>query len=96
MRCLDIVWVIIPPGPSYSFGISMVWDDVVIVCELFVTNGAFPVLLDDLPVQQFPHFRAGPEFPISSRVMRILNALHTDPYYRCLAFFSYWFPATAE
>ena len=34
----------------------MIWHDVVVVCELFVADGAFPVLLDNLPIQQFPHF----------------------------------------
>jgi hypothetical protein len=34
----------------------MVWNDVVVVGEIFVTDGALPVLLDHLPVQKFPHF----------------------------------------
>src|ERR1700722_1491151 len=71
MRCLDVIRVIISPSSAQSFWIPVVRNHIVIVCELFMTNGAFPVLLDNLPVQQFPHFRAGPEFPISSRVMRI-------------------------
>jgi hypothetical protein len=33
----------------------MIWSDVVVVGELFVADGAFPVLLDNLPVQQLPH-----------------------------------------
>jgi len=74
MRCLDIVWVIIPPRSSHPFRIPVVWNHIVIVCELFMTNGAFPVLLDNLPVQQFPHFSRRPEFPISSRMMWIINA----------------------
>jgi hypothetical protein len=96
MRCLDVVRVIISPSSVHSFRIPVVGNHIVIVCELFMTNGAFPVLLDDLPVQQFPHFRAGPEFPISSRVMRILNAPHAHPYYCGFAFLSDRFPATAE
>ena len=31
----------------------MVWDDVAVVCELFVADGAFPVLLNNLPVEAF-------------------------------------------
>jgi hypothetical protein len=73
MCCLHIVRVVIPPRASHPFGIPMVWHDVVVICELFVTNRAFPVLLDNLPIQQFPHFSRRPEFPISSRMMRILN-----------------------
>jgi hypothetical protein len=74
MRCLDIVWVIIPPRSSHPFRLSVVWHDVIVIRELFVTDRAFPVLLDNLPIQQFPHFSEGPEFPISPRMMRILNA----------------------
>jgi hypothetical protein len=33
----------------------MIRDDVAIVCELFTADGTFPVLLDNLPVQEFPH-----------------------------------------
>ena len=78
MCCLDIVWVIVSPRPSHSFGISMVWHDVVVVRKLFVADGAFAVLLDDLPVQQFPHFRGGPEFPISPRVISVVNSLDAE------------------
>jgi len=74
MCCLDIVRMVVSPRSSHSFGISMVWHDIVVVGELFVADGAFPVLLDNLAIQQFPHFSGGPEFPISPRVMRILNA----------------------
>src|SRR5579864_1073033 len=74
MGCLDIIWVVIPPRSSHPFRIPVVWNHIVIVGELFVTDRAFPVLLDDLPVQQFSHFTRGPEFPISPRMMRILNA----------------------
>ena len=56
MRCLDVVRVIISPSSAHSFRIPVVWNHIVIVCELFVTDGAFPVLLDDLPVEKFPHF----------------------------------------
>jgi hypothetical protein len=61
-----------------------------------MSDGTFPVLLDNLSVEKFPHFGGGPEFPISSLVMRILNALHAHPYYSWLAFLSDRFPATAE
>ena len=74
MCCLDIVWVIIPPRSSHSFGIPVIWNHVRVIRELFVTDRAFPVLLDNLPIQQFPHFSRRPEFPISPRMMRILNA----------------------
>jgi len=74
MGCLDVVRVVVPPRSSHPFGISVVRNDIVVVCELFVADGAFPVLLDNLPPQQFPHLSGGSEFPISSRMMRIINA----------------------
>lgn len=55
VRCLDIVWVIIPPRSSHPFGMPMVWHDVVVVRELFVADGALPVLLRNLSVQKLPH-----------------------------------------
>ena len=70
----------------------MIRHDVVVVGELFVADGAFLVLIDDLPVQQFPHLRRGPELPISSRVMRIFDPLHPKPH--CPGFGDE-FPATA-
>ena len=77
MRCLDVVGVIIPPRSSHPFGIPVVWYDVVVICELFVTDGAFPVLLDNLAVQQFPHLSGRLEFAISPRMVRIINASNT-------------------
>jgi len=69
--------MIISPSPSHSFGIFVIWDNVAVVRELFVADCAYSVLFGDFPLQKFPHFRRGPEFPISSRMMRILNASNT-------------------
>ena len=66
--------MIISPSSAHSFRIPVVGNHVVIICELFVTDGAFSVLLDNLPIQQFPHFSRRSEFPISPRMMRIINA----------------------
>jgi hypothetical protein len=57
----------------------MVRNDVAIVRELFVADDTFPVLLDDLAVQQFPHLRRRAEFSVSSLVMRIFDPLHPEP-----------------
>ena len=77
MRCLDIVRVIISPSSAHSFWIPVVRHHIVIVCELFMADGALPVLLDNLPVEQFPHFSGGSEFSISPQMMRIINASDT-------------------
>jgi len=77
MGCLDIVRVIVTPCSSHSFGILMVGDDVVVARKLFMADWAYPLLLDNLLVQEFSHFCRRPQFPIPPRVMRIFNAL--DP-----------------
>jgi len=66
--------MVVSPRSSHSFGISVVWNDVVVVGELFVADCAYSLLLGDLSLQQFPHFARGSEFPISPRMMRIFNA----------------------
>jgi hypothetical protein len=80
MSCLNIVWMVVSPSSSHSFGIPMIWHDVLVVRELFMADGAFPVLLDNLPIQQFSHLGRRPEFPIASWVMRILKPLHSESY----------------
>jgi len=55
MCCLDIVGVIISPRSSHPFRIPVVRDDVVVIFEVFVADGAYPALLHNLSVQQFPH-----------------------------------------
>jgi hypothetical protein len=47
--------MIISPRASHSFRIPVVWHDVVVVGEFFVTDGTLPVLLSDLPIQQLSH-----------------------------------------
>jgi hypothetical protein len=71
---LDIVRVVVSPGPSHPFGISMVCHYVVIVRELFVAHCAYSFLLCDFPLQKFPHFGGGSEFSVAPRMMRVLNA----------------------
>jgi hypothetical protein len=93
MRCLDIVWVIVSPGSSHALGIPVVWHDVVVIGELFLADCAFPVLLDNLSVQEFSYFCRQPEFPISLWVMWILNAPYTKLYG---TFLPSSFTATAE
>jgi hypothetical protein len=55
MRCLDVVWVVVSPSSSHSFGILVVGDDIVVIREVFVANGAYPALLPKLAVQKFAH-----------------------------------------
>jgi hypothetical protein len=43
--------------------------DVAIISERFVAEGACATLGGNLPVDEFPHFSIGPEFPVSSGMM---------------------------
>ena len=53
--------------------------DVAVIREFLVADCAFPVLLDDLSIQQLPHLSWRPEFPISPGVVRIFDALNAKP-----------------
>ncbi len=46
MSRLDIVRIVISPDPSHVLRFSMVGYDLAVVGELFVTDGAFSVLLE--------------------------------------------------
>jgi hypothetical protein len=50
MRCLDIVGMIVSPCAAHSFRILVIWNDVIVVGKLLMADGAFPVLLHNLPV----------------------------------------------
>jgi hypothetical protein len=69
--------MVVSPRPSHSFGIPVVWYNVVVVGELFVADRTDPVLFNNLPVQEFPRFSGRPEFPISPGMMGIFNASNT-------------------
>ena len=72
----------------------MVGDDVAVVGECFLAEGAYAILGDDLPVEEFPHFAVGTEFPVSPGMMRIFNAPNA---HLALASFSWdCFSAAAE
>jgi hypothetical protein len=62
----------------------VVGHDVVVVGERQLTDGALPVLVDNFAVEQLPHLCFGAEFAVSSRMMRVFDALHakaSDPAY---------------
>lgn len=66
---------------------------VVVIRELLVADRALLVLLDNLAIQQLSHLGWGPQFPVSSRMMRIFNPLNTRPQRSCT---SHVFATTAE
>ena len=77
MNRLDIVWMIISPSPSHSFGLDVVGHNLVVIREGCAADCTVPVLLDDLSVQQLPHLGRRPEFAISPGMVRIFDALNT-------------------
>ncbi len=85
--------MVISPGSSHSLGILVIRHDIAVVREFFVTDGTFPVLLDNFPIQQLPHLGRRSEFPVSSRVMYVIDTLHPEPYQSRLG---QKFPATAR
>ena len=66
--------MIIPPSSSHPPGTDVVWNDVAIVRELSLADGANAVLCRDLPVHQLAHFGVGPDLPISARMLGIVDA----------------------
>ena len=79
MCCLDIVRMIVPPRSPHSFRAFVVRNDVVVVGEFFVADGARASLFSDLAVEQLPHLPRRSKFPISTRVVRISNPLNSKP-----------------
>jgi hypothetical protein len=50
MCCLDIVRMVIPPRSSHSFRVLVVRYHIVVIREVFVADGAYPALLENLSV----------------------------------------------
>jgi hypothetical protein len=93
MHGLNILRMIISPGPSHSFRVSVVRYDIAAVVKFMAANGALPCLLHDFSVQQLPHLCRRPEFAISPGVVRILDSLNTK---LKSAFFPRLFPTATE
>jgi len=60
MHGLDVFRMVISPGSSHTFRMSVVRYDVAAVGKFMVTNGALPCLLHDFFVQQLPHLGRRP------------------------------------
>jgi hypothetical protein len=55
----------------------MIWNDVRIVSERVLADTALASLLSDLAIHQSSHLSIRAQLPISARMIRIVNALHT-------------------
>jgi hypothetical protein len=76
MHSLDVARVIVSPCSSHTFGIDMVWDDVRIVCKRYLADPALAFLFADLAIHQSSHLSIGTEFPITPRMMWIIDSLY--------------------
>jgi hypothetical protein len=79
MGCLNVLRMVVSPGPSHPFRVLVVRYDVAIFGKFLVADCAFAALLGDFPVQQLPHLGRRSEFAISPWVVRILDALNAEP-----------------
>lgn len=77
----NVFRMIVPPGSTHSFRISVVWCDIVVVGELFVADRAYPALLQDLAVEQLPHLGRGSQFSISPRMVWIIDSLNSQSHH---------------
>jgi len=74
----NVVGMIVPPRPSHAAGIDVVGDDVAIIGEPPLAEGAYALLGDDLPVEELPHLAVGAEFPVSPGMVRVLDTPYAD------------------
>ena len=94
MNRLNVFRMVVSPCPAHAARTDVVGDDIAVVGERFLAEGAYAILGDDLPVEEFPHFAVGPKFPVSPGMMRIFNAPNA---HLALASFSWdCFSAAAE
>ena len=77
MNGLDILRLVVSPGPSHAFRFDVIGHDFAAIGEGLMTDCAFSLLVSDFPVQQLPHLGWRPEFAISPWVVRIFDALNT-------------------
>jgi hypothetical protein len=78
MYRLDIIWVIVAPCSSHTFGVLVIGNDIVVVREFFMADRAYATLFSNLAVHQLPQFGGRSEFSIAARMMRIFDPLNSE------------------
>jgi hypothetical protein len=78
MSRLDIVWMVVSPGPSHAFRLDVVGHNFVVIRERCAADCALSVLFDDFSFQQLPHLCWRPEFAISPWMVSIFDALNAE------------------
>ena len=92
MDSLNVFGMIVPPRSSHTTGKNVVGHHVAVLGEPLLAESAESILLGDLPVEELPHFAIGTKFPVSSGVMRVLNAPNA---HLALALFSWDYLSSA-
>jgi len=93
MNRLDVLGMVISPGPSHPFGLDVIGHNLVVIREGLLADRTLPVLLNDFSVQQLPHLCRRPQFAISPEVVWIFDALNTK---LKSAFFTHLLPTAAK
>jgi hypothetical protein len=86
MDSLDVFRMIVSPSSVHAPGMDAVGYHVAVIGELSITECAFAVLGDNLPVEELPHLAVGAKFPVSPGMLRVLDPADAHP---ALALFSW-------
>jgi hypothetical protein len=86
MDSLDVFRMIVSPSSVHAPGLDVVGYHVAVIGGLSITERAFPVLGDNLPVEELPHLALGAKFRVSPWMLRVLDPADAHP---ALALFSW-------
>jgi hypothetical protein len=94
VNSLDIIRMIIPPGPAHTSRVDMVRHDVAVIRERGTADAPFTALGNDFSVEKLPHLSIGAKLAIPSRMEWIFDSAYTE-LSNCLRFRNY-FPSAAK
>jgi hypothetical protein len=86
MDSLDVFRMVVSPSSVHAPGMDVIGYHVAVIGELSITECAFAVLGDNLPVEELPHLAVGAKFPVSPGMLRVLDPADAHP---ALALFSW-------
>jgi hypothetical protein len=94
VNSLDIIRVIVSPGPAHPPWTNVVWHDITIVREFGAADAAFTALGNDLSIEQLAHLAVRAELAVTSRMKWIVYSADAE-LSNCLRFRNF-FPSAAE
>ena len=71
--------MIVSPSSVHAPGMDVVGDHVAVIGEMSITECAYAILGDDLPVEELPHLAVGAKFPVSPGMLRVLDPVDSHP-----------------